>query len=528
MKKLTLLLVFVLTSLLLQAQQTWETIPLNSYKWQISKELSVLSNTTTNLRVENLNAASKYSKKNKLIDYLTATLNLNMKENKPFEISFRIVNQNNNPYSFKYRVYEKDKDGNRKKKWFQGAIHWGISVEFYGMNGKQVSNEVWFNVYRGSYGNSYQINKNNSGWRNQGYSTEHTIYIKKGDDNSIKFYIDYESNDNLIGGWTNIAGIKQITIMAGTASKVEVSDFKMQRKTTYSIAKPIVDKGDEYFKKEMYSHAINEYTEAINQGYKNADIYMKRAKAYAYIENYGKAIDDCTFALTFDYSNKEAYFIRGLCKFEKDDKSCVADFKKADDKSVANFFYNRALEYSKQNNYLQSITYNKMALEIDQNHYWANNSIGYDYYLIEEYESAVPYLLRAIELQKNNPFAYSNLGGCYVGLEQYSKAISYCQTAISVKDKYNLNPDNGNLFYYGEPYYYMGLAYGYLNDWNKALEFLIIAAELENEDAQDLLEVMLKDIENENNNTHQQKHPIQQQSRPPQNTLKKDPNFKIE
>jgi tetratricopeptide (TPR) repeat protein len=169
-------------------------------------------------------------------------------------------------------------------------------------------------------------------------------------------------------------------------------------------------------------------------------------------------------------------------------------------------YYNLGVEYSKQKNYTQAITYYKKALALDPNYYWANNNIGYVYYLIGEYSTAIPFLLKAIEIQPNNPFSYSNIGGCYVGIEEYKKAISYCQKAIDVKDRYNLNPDNGNSFYYGEPYYYMGLAYAGLKDWDKAFPYLFEAAKLGEKKAIELL----NELEKEANRSPQQQSSSQQ------------------
>jgi|GEM_PF-422054 len=187
-------------------------------------------------------------------------------------------------------------------------------------------------------------------------------------------------------------------------------------------------------------------------------------------------------------------------------------------------YFQQAIAYSNQKNYTQAVECYKKILTLNPNDYWANNNIGYNYFLIEKYYSAIPYLQKAIEIEPNNPFAYSNLGGIYLALGDYQKTISYCQKAIDIKDKYNADSKGkSSPFDFGEPYYYVGLAYAGQNDWEKSLSYLIEAARLGDEDAR----VFLEELDRSSNASQQQRPTQQQQSRPQQNTLKKDPNFKL-
>ena len=76
-----------------------------------------------------------------------------------------------------------------------------------------------------------------------------------------------------------------------------------------------------------YYQAALEYSKAIDKGYKNYDIYIKRAKAYFASEFYNNAIDDCTKAL-FYKSTTDAYLLRGKAKLLKSDVSGIDDLKK--------------------------------------------------------------------------------------------------------------------------------------------------------------------------------------------------------
>ena len=56
-----------------------------------------------------------------------------------------------------------------------------------------------------------------------------------------------------------------------------------------------------------YRQAASEYSKAIDRGYKNYDIYFKRANAYFASEFYNNAIDDCTKAISYK-STTDAYY----------------------------------------------------------------------------------------------------------------------------------------------------------------------------------------------------------------------------
>ena len=191
-------------------------------------------------------------------------------------------------------------------------------------------------------------------------------------------------------------------------------------------------------------------------------------------------------------------------------------------KTSADEYVEAATFYSRQNNYNQAIIRLKKALELNSNHYWANNNIGYIYFMTEEYALGIPYLQKAINIEPDNPFAYSNLGGIYTYLGEYKKAIDYCKRAIDIKEKYNANLQGRTRFDFGEPYYYLGLAYAGLNDVDNSLYYLTIAARLGDENAAKIIDSIKENTKTENSQTSSQ-----QKKRPAQNTLKKDPNFKI-
>lgn len=87
-------------------------------------------------------------------------------------------------------------------------------------------------------------------------------------------------------------------------------------------------------RKGRYYQAALEYSKAIDRGYKNYDIYFKRAKAYFASEFYNNAIYDCSEALSYKITT-DAYLLRGKAKLLKSDMSGIDDLKKGGSEGLA-------------------------------------------------------------------------------------------------------------------------------------------------------------------------------------------------
>ena len=83
-----------------------------------------------------------------------------------------------------------------------------------------------------------------------------------------------------------------------------------------------------------YYQAASEYSKAIDRGYKNYDIYFKRANAYFASKFYNNAIDDCTKAISYK-STTDVYLLRGKAKLLKSDASGIDDLKKGGSEGLA-------------------------------------------------------------------------------------------------------------------------------------------------------------------------------------------------
>ena len=366
--KLYTTLICSLLSIDLQAQQDWEYVNSQFGTWQIEQGLYATNNSLEKLNIKNTTSERIANAQNNL-NYRSALLNMSWKENNSFEISFTLSNEKTTPYQYG-----------------QEQVYWGLSLELYKTDGSIVSKKLWLSADRyesvseGEVASRYSYSANNEGWKKWTYSGE---FIKKMDvkitcyGNSLSAgfeyypdkstYYSYKRNQSF-ATHSNIAGIKSISVIVGSGAEISVTDFFSKRKSLYSTVKPFIEKGDEYMQKEIYDSAIGEYTNAINKGYQNADIYMKRAAASTMKNFNTSAIEDCNKALSYDSNNEYAYYIRGISKLKNNDDSGVSDLRKAGEDGIAFLREFGLLDYyPNQNNSGNSNTQKQQRTSIPQN-----------------------------------------------------------------------------------------------------------------------------------------------------------------
>lgn len=122
--------------------------------------------------------------------------------------------------------------------------------------------------------------------------------------------------------------------------------------------------GNKYQDEEEYIKAISYYTKAIEQGYKNADIYRKRGACYFIIQQYNEAIKDLTEAINiqptdYDYRMRShCYNVLGMNKEAEADEKI---YKQSD-----KLLHERANELFKEIDELFGTDYNETKKQFHQ------------------------------------------------------------------------------------------------------------------------------------------------------------------
>lgn len=326
-KKLILIVVSIVFTLSLSAQNEWENAGPTGLSWLVDPNLNKLSSTLTNLVVQNTVPETKEDKQNNRFHYYTAKINYQIKEDRPFVISVNVSNLNCKS-GYKYPVYE-----GYKKKWHTKDLYWGYEI---GVNTATGSTSYFSQFYSdkngdaGSYSSTSAKNSDSNTWTSYYGGKEHIISVEYDGNNTIKIY----DNGIRVKTFYNAKSVCYFGFNAGTATKLQVSNFNVKRKTDYGMAKPRIDEAMTKMQKEDWYNAARDFTYVIETlRYTNFDILFARGFAYAMQEHYKTAIDDFTKALNqygITTENREsAYYLRGLCRANVGDEECVNDMRKA-------------------------------------------------------------------------------------------------------------------------------------------------------------------------------------------------------
>lgn len=304
-----------------------------------------ISNVSSNsVTLHNWIAESKENKKQNRITARNGILPLYVNGTSK-RISFGIEDINNNPSQYKYPV----QTANGKTEYTQD-IYWGITVYMAGVDGKEYYIQYLFNnkgAKGGNYGivNTYQsascsFNMSgkgvlhgtfDNGWQScSGLPTKVEIILQENNHCGINFN-DYSIPE---ADFASVDGVRRVEFNLYAGAKIRVYNLKVERKSVYSKVSSFITAGDSRMRDGNYYQAASEYSKAIDRGYKNYDIYFKRANAYFASKFYNNAIDDCTKAISYK-STTDVYLLRGKAKLLKSDASGIDDLKKGGSEGLA-------------------------------------------------------------------------------------------------------------------------------------------------------------------------------------------------
>lgn len=311
------------------AQEEWNTIPFQLY---VMSSDGIISNRSNNsFQLYNSSAESKELQKQNRFSWKKGTLSLKIiRTDANRRFSFDIEDIHNDPTQYKYKVYTT----NGKLEYTQD-INWGFTVYLNGDDGK----EYWIRYFFGNKPNykAYQI----AGYTNkrgtfsdewtQCYDFPSQVAFTLQEDNSCAISL-FSSVPNI--NVAHIKGLNRIEFNLGSGANIRVYNFSSETETLYGKVKAYITTGDNLMLSENYYQAASEYSRAIDKGYKNYDIYFRRACAYFANQFYNNAIDDCTKAISYK-STTDAYLLRGKAKLLKEDMSGIDDLKKGGSEGLA-------------------------------------------------------------------------------------------------------------------------------------------------------------------------------------------------
>jgi len=164
-------------------------------------------------------------------------------------------------------------------------------------------------------------------------------------------------------------------------------------------------RGNAYYQKNDYDHAISDATEAIRLNPKSAVAYTNRSLFYAGKKDYDHAISDASEAIRLDPKPAMAY-------------------------------NNRALAYAGKKDYDHSISDSTEAIRLNPNYASAYNNRGFIFYYKTDYDRAIADLNEAIRLDPKYAQAYNNRANAYRTKGDYDRAIADYSEVIRLYPKH--------------------------------------------------------------------------------------------
>ncbi len=334
MKRLILIALLSLFSANSYSQTEWEEQS-STFKITPNDRLDISNVTAHSAILHNWIAESKENKKQNLIQPRSGILPVNCYRfaNDPaLRISLDIQDLHNAPSRYKYPVQNE-----KGKTEYTRHIHWGITVYMRGTDGKEyyvrytfsniakLNSDFYYTTYQ-SYnrdGCTIRSGTFNSGYE-KCYDFPSRMEIILQEDNTC--YIGWNAAsipDTEVG---EMKGVTRIAFNVYAGAKIRVYNFKIERQSLYAKVSSMITDGDRLMRDGSYYQAALEYSKAIDKGYKNYDIYFKRANAYFASEFYNNTIEDCTKAISYK-STTDAYLLRGKAKLLKSDLSGIDDLK---------------------------------------------------------------------------------------------------------------------------------------------------------------------------------------------------------
>ena len=306
--------------------QAFEKVDLSRFKWSSNNRLYVTKPSLSELYIENCNAETKDNLRNNRWQGENLVLNLNWSQAHRWKITFKITNLNDE-YQYKYRVY----DSKGRPTWHKSNIYWGymVTVNKSGMNTDSYI-KYFSSEHTTTSLDDATCDSDNRSWRPTSplfYKGSYLVTIEYDGKNTITVSTNYRDTHTFY----NANKLESISICAGPAAKVHVTELTMERNLFSDAASEAATDGRYLYYKENYLGAIESCTKAINLGAKCWMSYYYRALSYYHEGFYQKAIDDFTKVLTVYKvnDNSEAYLYRGLSKLALNDSSGMEDIKRA-------------------------------------------------------------------------------------------------------------------------------------------------------------------------------------------------------
>lgn len=266
--------------------------------------------------------------------------------------------------------------------------------------------------------------------------------------------------------------------------------------TAYEMDKELFDKAEQLYMNQKYTEAYEIFLPEAEKGSIKAKYFVGAINYDGEIENADEELGIKYMQEALDAGYDRAYLGMGrvyrkgneALGIEQDNEKALEYYQKAIDAGYAGGYHNMALLYVAEGEYDKAVEYFEKA--IDMGFIESYSCLGNFYFnYTDEYEKVFENWIKAAE--NGMAVCVNNVGYLYevgLGVEQNAeKAIEYYQKAADM----------------GEPYGYesLGDMYRYGTcvdvDYDKAIEYYQLAIDNGSKDAQQYLDELLEEINNQ-------------------------------
>lgn len=193
----------------------------------------------------------------------------------------------------------------------------------------------------------------------------------------------------------------------------------------------------EYFFKEQYQLALENYLKAIDLNNQNKSAIHDAGRCYEELGNFEQAIVYYTLAINVDSLYAKAYRSRGFAQYKTNDfENALRDYQKS-----LKIEPNNATAYSNSGAICEELCDIKMArdyyyktLELNPDHYGVMTSLADIEFDLANYKSCIDLCYKAIgNLDENKDSPHATLGLAYTAIEKYDSAIVQLTIALDLK-----------------------------------------------------------------------------------------------
>jgi tetratricopeptide (TPR) repeat protein len=228
---------------------------------------------------------------------------------------------------------------------------------------------------------------------------------------------------------------------------------------------------DDEIKNKSHKELQNDiafYTDTINRGTKNINLYYKRGLSKFYIKDFKGAIKDFDEILKINPLDSDVLLKRGSLKAEigNHEKAIIDYTKSINIYPTFLAFESRGISQTELGDYSSAIEDFSKAIEIDPYNSDTYYNRGFTRYYMKEYTLAIEDFTKAIEINPSRHDAYNNRGLSKIETQDFKGALRDFYEALK------LNKENANYYYnYGVAQFWLKDYSGSVETFSRAIHF---------------------------------------------------------